>query len=53
MNQEAIEKSYYEQLMPGHYLDVRISEAEWKLAKIKDKDNRYISISYDGIEHRS
>ena len=34
MNHDIIEKTYFEQLMVGHYIDAKYSEHEWKLAKI-------------------
>jgi len=34
--------------MVGHYLDVRNSENEWKLAKIMERDKKYVLIAYDG-----
>lgn len=52
MNQDLIEKNYYEQLMVGHYVDVRYSEHEWKIAKIIDKDKRYAVVSFEGINSK-
>jgi hypothetical protein len=30
MNQDLIEKNYYEQLIVGHYIDAKYSEQEWE-----------------------
>lgn len=49
MNQEAIEKGYFETLTAGHYIDVRYSDKEWKIARIIDRDKRYATIAYDGV----
>lgn len=35
--------------MVGHYLDVRNSENEWKLARIVERDKKYVLVAYDGI----
>lgn len=48
MNQDLIEKNYYESLMVGHYIDVRYSEHEWKIAKITERDKRYAVVAFDG-----
>ena len=48
--QENIEKYFFQQLQPGDYIDARYSEKEWKLAKIIDKENRYLTIMFDGFK---
>jgi tRNA U34 2-thiouridine synthase MnmA/TrmU len=52
MNPDLAEKNYYEQLMVGHYLDVKYSEQEWKIARITEKDKRYAVVVYEGINYR-
>lgn len=52
MNQDLIEKNYYESLMVGHYIDVRYSEHEWKIAKISERDKRYAVVVFDGTNTR-
>lgn len=47
MNQDAIEKNYYESIMVGHYIDVRYAENDWKIAKIIERDKRYALVSFD------
>jgi hypothetical protein len=37
--------------MPGHYLDVRFDETNWKIAKVVDKDKRYLYVSFDGYHN--
>jgi len=49
MNQDLIEKNYYEQLMVGHYIDVKYSDHEWKIAKILEKDKRYALVQFEAI----
>ena len=34
--------------MPGNYFDVQTSQSEWRLAKVVDKDKRYIYAIFDG-----
>lgn len=38
--------------MAGHYLDVRVGDSEWKLARIADRDKRYAFVVYDGVNSR-
>jgi|688.fasta_scaffold245225_1 hypothetical protein len=52
MNQDAIEKNYYESLMAGHYIDVRYSDKEWKMAKIIERDKRYAVIVFDATNNK-
>lgn len=49
MNQDLIEKNYYEQLMVGQYLEAKYSEQEWKICKLIDKDKKYAVVSFEGI----
>ena len=49
MNQDAIEKNYYESIMAGHYIDLRYAENEWKIAKIIERDKRYAVVALDAI----
>ena len=34
--------------MPGHYIDVQTVDSEWKIARVVDKDKRYMYVKYDG-----
>jgi tRNA U34 2-thiouridine synthase MnmA/TrmU len=52
MNQDLIEKNYYEQLIVGHYIDAKYSEQEWKMGKLIDKDKKYAVISFEGINSK-
>ena len=52
MNQDVIEKNYYESLMAGHYIDVRYSDQEWKMAKIIERDKRYAVIVFDATNNK-
>ena len=52
MSVDALEKAYYDQLIPGQYLDVKYSEYDWKIAKIVDRDRRYASVLFDGFNCR-
>lgn len=36
-NQQNIEKSFFQQLKPGDYIDARFGDDDWKLAKVIDK----------------
>lgn len=47
-NQDMLEKGFFEQLHPGDFVDVKNSDSEWKLAKVIDKDNKYLSVMFDG-----
>lgn len=46
--QDNIEKVFFEQVKPGDYIDARYADDDWKLAKVIDRDNKYISIIFDG-----
>jgi len=47
-SQENIEKAFFEQLQPGDYIDAKCGEDDWKLAKVIDRENKYVSLIYDG-----
>ncbi len=52
MNQDLIEKNYFESLMAGHYIDVRYTDQEWKIAKIVERDKRYAVIIFDATNNK-
>lgn len=48
-SQEALERNFFEQVKSGDYVDVKHQQqGEWKLAKVIDKENKYMSIIFDG-----
>lgn len=49
MSQESIEKNYFDSLIAGHYIDVKYSDQEWKIAKIIERDKRYALVAFDAI----
>ena len=48
LNQDNVEKMFFDQIRSGDYVDARNSDNEWKLAKVIDRDNKHLAIIYDG-----
>ena len=48
LNQDNVEKMFFDQIRSGDYIDARNSDNEWKLAKVIDRDNKHLAILYDG-----
>ena len=48
LNQDNVEKMFYEQLKTGDYVDARFNENDWRLAKVIDRDNKCLSVTFDG-----
>lgn len=47
-SQDMLQKSFFDQLRPGDFIDVKNTQGNWKLAKVIDKDNKYLSVIFDG-----
>jgi hypothetical protein len=47
-SQDNLEKYFFAQLQPGDFIDAKYTEKEWKLAKVIDKEHKYLTIMFDG-----
>lgn len=47
-SQESLEKSFFEQIRPGDYVDAKDPDDKWRLAQVIDRDNRFLSLIFDG-----
>ena len=45
---EAIQKKYFQLITSGHYIDVQNNESQWVMARVVDKDKKFIYVAYDG-----
>lgn len=48
MSQDNVEKVFFEQLKPGDFIDARYAENDWKLAKVIDREQKFLTIIFDG-----
>lgn len=44
---DQLQKKYFEELPKGYFVDVKVSENEWKVGRVMEKDNKYMVVSYD------
>jgi hypothetical protein len=48
LNKELTERKYFELINTGHYIDVQNDEGQWVMARVIEKDKKYVWVAYDG-----